>query len=531
MLFKMLKEGRISLEEVIKQIDIVKEISSYIELRRSGTNYLGRCPFHNDSTPSLSVSEHKKLWKCFGCGKGGDIVKFVSLYENTSYQEALQKLAIKYNLPINIKINKEEDEHIYKVMSSVLGFYKNELIKSKEALSYLKSRSISPKTIEELEFGYSPNHYALVDFLKANNLLDVYKSTQNISITNTSLRDNFAHRLIIPIKNSSSAVVGFGGRILNKDLSNIKYLNSTDSNIFKKSKLLFGLDLALPYLKESAEAILVEGYFDMVRLYQLGVKNTIAPLGTAFTQDQAKILSKYVKKVYIFFDNDTAGKNATLRVAPYLLEQDIDVFYVKIEEDIKDPDEFGLKYGKEGVLELLSKAKNFLDILLNSKNIELSLKTLSYMQNPQKVYEYTQKLLALNVPKTMIEKYISQKDKKDKFSKDEILDLPINDKILLKALTLCKDINPLDINFLNPHSFILAEKIINNEELTEEEKNLLNSIEYLSEEGALRQLGDMLSKEDQGAHRLLEFSNTILRKAYFKKHVFSSYVKKEDGIF
>jgi len=517
------KKGSLSIEDAIKKIDIVKEISSYIELKRSGSNYLGKCPFHDDSTPSLSVSEQKQIWKCFGCGKGGDVVKFVSLYENISYMEALSKLATKYNLPINIK-TEEKDQKIYEVMGLVSSFYHEELTKSPKAIDYLRKREINPKTIEEFELGYSPNHYKVIEFLQniSEHYLSLYKSTQNLHQSQKTTRDIFEGRLIIPIRDASSKVIGFGGRILYDDKSAIKYLNSPDSFIFKKQKLLFGIDLALPYIKEKEEVILVEGYFDVIRLYQIGIRNVVAPLGTSFGIEHAKMLSKYTKRAYLLFDNDNAGKNASLRASIYLIAKGIEPLFVPL-KDAKDPDEFGLMFGKEGVLELLEKAKNIIDINIESKNIEKALELVSYLQNPQDIYQYTQKLVSIGLPKHIVEEHIGKKkpiyeevEEKD-ISYDKI---PLKDRMLLKALKECDiDVNPLDIDWVDKNSIIIAEKIKYEKELTDAETKLLDSLNYLSKEALEKLLLKTLEEQNRiSEEELMNIKNTISRRIYAKKY-------------
>ncbi|GAB6077521.1 DNA primase [Hydrogenobaculum acidophilum] len=543
------KVSSISIEDAIRKIDIIKEISSYIELKRSGNNYLGKCPFHDDSTPSLSVSEQKQIWKCFGCGKGGDVVKFVSLYENITYMEALSKLAIKYNLPINIK-NEEKDQKIYEVMGLVSSFYHEELTKSPKAIEYLMKREINPKTIEAFEIGYSPNHYKVIEFLQniSDYYLSLYKSTQNLHQSSNSIRDIFEGRLIIPIRDISSRVVGFGGRILYDDKSAIKYLNSPDSFVFKKSQLLFGIDSALPYIKEKEEVIIVEGYFDVIRLYQIGVRNVVAPLGTAFGDEHAKILSRYAKKAYLLFDNDNAGKSASLRASTYLIARGIEPLHVSI-EDAKDPDEFGLKFGKEGLLELLRKAKNIIDMSIESKDIEKALNLVSYLQNPQDVYQYTQKLVSIGLPKHIIEQYIAKKKPiYEEENKDNPYDkIPMKDKMLLKALQVyhasqvCHDsqvyhdlqvdqdkqehyidINPLDINWLDKNSIIIAEKIKYGKELNEDEIKLLDSLNYIPKEALEKFLIKTLEEQKRlSEENLVKIKNTISRITYAKKYYIS----------
>ena len=512
----------LSIEEAIKGIDIVKELSSYIELKRSGANYLGKCPFHDDSTPSLSVSEQKQMWKCFGCGKGGDVVKFVSLYENISYMEALSKLAAKYNLPINLKTEEEEEKKdIYKVMNLVSNFYQEELTKNPKALNYVIKRGISSKSVEEFGIGYSPNHYKLGDFLSgiSKHYIDLYKSTKNI---NEHGRDIFERRIVIPIRKASgvsSLVVGFGGRLIDDEQKNTpKYINSSDSFLFNKSKLLFGIDLALPYIKEKQEVILVEGYFDVVRIHQIGIKNVVAPLGTSFTQEQAKLLSKYAKIAYLMFDNDSAGKNASLRASVHLISNGLKVFLVGLEE-AKDPDEFGLKFGKEGVLRLLKSSKDIIEEQLELNNVKIALELISSIEDPQDLIIYRQKLASKGIPKYMIENYIGKKKNKPKVDNDESLTLPMPDKILLKALKVCDiDVDPLDIEWLNKQSILIAEKIKSGKDLEDKELSMLHSVDFPEEK-----LKDYLSKaierqKDLDKASLMSNKNTLSRISYFKKY-------------
>lgn len=319
------------------KIDIVDVISSYIELKRVGNNYTARCPFHPDDTPSFYVSPSKGIFKCFGCGVGGDAVKFVSLYENVDYWTALQRLAERYRIPIRIEKGGKEDK-LFTALRRVAEFYHEELKSSRQALDYLQSRGISMKTALKFMLGYGGDTSALVELLKREGLLEVYERTANITGVEKGIyRDLFKGRLIVPIRDMSGRVVAFGGRSL--DGSSPKYINSPESEVFKKGKSLFGLYEAKDYIRESGEVLLVEGYFDLISLWQEGFRNVLAPLGTALTQEQAQLISKLAKRVILLYDGDKAGRKAVRSAVPHLLMAGLEVRVVYLPEG-EDPDTF-----------------------------------------------------------------------------------------------------------------------------------------------------------------------------------------------
>ena len=264
---------------MLRKLDIVDVISSYIDLQRSGNNYRARCPFHPDDTPSLFVSPSKGIWKCFGCGVGGDAIKFVALYENISYTEALLELAKKYKLPVKVQFKKKDDK-VLSALSMVAEYYHRNLRENPQVLEYLKNRGIQERTIKKFQLGYSPSSEQLVSFLKGNQILEIYEKTGNITkIDEKHYKDLFAGRLIIPIRDIKGNVVGFGGRSLTQ--SNPKYLNSPETEIFKKKEILYGFYEGLAYTKERKRIIIVEGYFDVMSMHQEGFSETVAPMGTS----------------------------------------------------------------------------------------------------------------------------------------------------------------------------------------------------------------------------------------------------------
>lgn len=333
-----------SIRDLLSKIDIVEVISSYIQLKRVGNNYTARCPFHPDDTPSFYVSPSKGIFKCFGCGVGGDAVKFVALYENIDYKEALLKLAQKYKVPIKISTSKKEDR-VYIALERVARLYEEELSYSKSALEYLRERGVSSWAIERFNLGFSSDTQRLVKVLKEENLLELYEKTGNlVKLDEETYRDLFRGRLVVPIRDIKGRVVAFGGRAI--DGSKPKYINSPESEFFKKRQTLFGLYQAKDYIKEMQEVLLVEGYFDVISMHQEGFRNTVAPLGTALTQEHAQILSGMCKRVVLLYDGDEAGRRAVRLSVPLLLQEGLEVRVIYLPEG-EDPDSFVRKASKE----------------------------------------------------------------------------------------------------------------------------------------------------------------------------------------
>jgi len=354
------------LKEAIKRLDIVDVISSYIDLERVGNNYRARCPFHPDNTPSLYVSPSKGIWKCFGCGVGGDVVKFVALYENLSYTEALLELVKKHKLPVKIKFEKKDDA-ILSALNLVAEYYHRSLKENTQVVNYLKGRGIKDSTIKKFQLGYSPSSDQLLSFLKENQILEIYERTGNVlKIDNRHYKDLFVGRLIIPIRNHKGNVVGFGGRILGD--GSPKYINSPETEVFKKREILFGLYEGLSYIKERKRVILVEGYFDVMSMHQEGFQEAVASMGTAFGQEHAKLISSYGQEVILMFDGDEAGRKAIRRTAPYLLREGLTVKLLLLPEG-EDPDTFVKKYRRE-IQRMIDGAKELFSWLLEEKNKE-----------------------------------------------------------------------------------------------------------------------------------------------------------------
>lgn len=353
------------IEEVRSRNDIVDVISSYVKLQKKGSSYFGLCPFHNEKSPSFSVSRGKQMYYCFGCGAGGNVFTFLMEYENYTFQEALKYLADKagVELPeteysaqakeradlkaILLEINKIAAQYFYVQLKSSKG---------EAGLSYLKRRELSDDTIKAFGLGYS-NKYSddLYRYLKERGYKDeMIAKAGLISIDERhGAHDKFWNRVMFPIMDVNSRVIGFGGRVMGD--AKPKYLNSPETLIFDKSRNLYGLNRARSTRKPYF--LLCEGYMDVISLHQAGFTNAVASLGTALTPGHASLIKRYVKEVYLTYDSDEAGTKAALRAIPILKDVGITAKIIRM-EPYKDPDEFIKNLGAEAFEERIGRARN-----------------------------------------------------------------------------------------------------------------------------------------------------------------------------
>ncbi len=351
-------------DEVINQIkekiEITHLIGEYIPLKKAGKNHVANCPFHKDDTPSFYVSPSLNIFHCFGCGKSGDVITFVMEFEKVPFTEAVRILAER----AGIQIGKFEgkNEVLYSIHDFAVDFYHKELLKSPEVLNYLKKRALTTDTLEEFKLGFAP--YGSNFFPKAKKefkIQDLIKSGL-VKKSNGGLKDTFFLRLLFPLFSTSGRIIGFGGRRLSK--KGPKYLNSPDTPIHKKGKNLYSLHHTKEEIRRTEKVILVEGYFDFLSLYQASIRNAVACLGTSLTMDQTELISRYAKEVILFFDEDNAGKTATLRSLGMLLGEGINVKIGKGGK-AKDPDEIIVKEGKQVFEKLIKDSNDFMDWMLD----------------------------------------------------------------------------------------------------------------------------------------------------------------------
>ena len=353
--------------EVLKRIDIVSVIERYVTLKKNGNSYMGLCPFHNEKTPSFSVNPNGKnggYYNCFGCGKGGDVFDFIMGKEGFSFLEALKSLAAECGVSWNVENDKNRENEsvsprlaLLKATEFAAKFFYDEMIKSVTAKNYFKSRGISGETAKEFRLGFAPDSYDKLLNAARNAKIDesLLLDTALVKKNEYGLFDFFRNRVIFPIFDNSGRPVAFGGRAFGDEKP--KYLNSSNTPLYDKSKIFYGYFQAQKEIKAQKTAILVEGYMDMISLYQNDIKNVIAPCGTGFSQEHAIFLSRTVEKVIIVLDGDEAGINGAKRIVEKLLPFELDTRYVLIPQN-QDPDEFVKKNGKESFLNLVKNSQD-----------------------------------------------------------------------------------------------------------------------------------------------------------------------------
>ena len=350
------------IEEIRSRNDIVDVISGYVLLKKSGTSYKAKCPFHTEKTPSFSVSPDKQIYHCFGCGVGGNVISFIMSIENLGFIDALKLLADRVGIILPDK-NETIDQAKYKnkqvqynIHKEAARYYYKNLKKSKSALDYLNKREISSKTIIKFGLGYAIDDWEGLyqHLLKKNySIDDIALSGLVIQRKNQKdhFYDRFRNRLVFPVFNLTNKVVAFGGRVLDQQLP--KYINSPETIIFSKGHHLYGLNNAKNNIKEG-QIIIVEGYMDVISLYQYGMKNVVASLGTALTKEQGKLLSRYADEIIIAYDGDDAGRQATLRALGILATSGSKVKVLELPKGM-DPDEYIKKYKMEGFIYQIGK--------------------------------------------------------------------------------------------------------------------------------------------------------------------------------
>ncbi|WP_085876142.1 DNA primase [Peptoniphilus vaginalis] len=353
------------LDEIRDRADIVDLIGEYVDLKRSGSNYMGLCPFHSEKTPSFSVSPSKGIFKCFGCGVGGDVITFVMKRENLSFPEAVEFLADKYSVRLEVykdenKEARDKRDRLYEINREAgLHFLKNYQTSQKTQL-YLKNRMLNDKTIRSYGIGYSKDSWTdLYDHLtklgyKEEELLELNLISKS---KNGNYIDRFRDRVMFPIINRNNRIIGFGARAFGDEKP--KYLNSRETPIFHKGNNVFNMNIIS---RESTREriILVEGYMDVISLYNSGINYSVASLGTSLTIDQANIIKKMAKDIYICYDSDNAGINATSRAIDIFLEASVKPKIIELEGGL-DPDDFIKKYGMEGFENKIKSAISYIE--------------------------------------------------------------------------------------------------------------------------------------------------------------------------
>ena len=437
------------IENIRQNANIIDIISSYIPLTQKGKNYFGVCPFHEDHSPSMSVSSEKQIYKCFSCGAAGNVFTFVKDYENVNFYEAVKIVADKVGLTFKGKISSKSKSNNYKteyeIMDLALKFYQNNL-NTKEgniAKEYLQKRQIDMKTIQDFEIGLALDYTKSLNKLLVNKKysLEVIEALGLINRHDANITDTFLNRIIFPIHDLEGNPVGFTGRIYT-DSNQARYINSKESNIFKKGQILFNYHRAQSEIKKQKEVIIVEGNMDAIRLYSQGIKNVVALMGTSLTKDQVNILKKLRAKIILMLDNDEAGEIATYQNGNILEENQLNPLVIRL-SGAKDPDEYVLKIGIDSLISNLKKPLNFLDFKLNylkkDKDLNNTTDLVNYIKEVTNsisnlddlTKEITLKKIsdAYNIPLEILNKELNKIKKNVKTKKEEV---KINNNIYTK---------------------------------------------------------------------------------------------------
>jgi DNA primase len=360
----------IDYNEILERADIVEIIDSYLPLKKAGQNYKALCPFHEEKTPSFTVSASKQIYKCFGCGKAGNVINFISEYEKISHQEAAVRIAEKIGMKISTPktANKTDTKQsiLYKIYNLAAKHFSENLNKhGQQVMKYLADRGISQATIEKFELGYALDSFsALKDYLTENGAKEELLAKSGLFKKSDTGRmyDQFRNRLIFPIHSETGRVVAFGGRILEDEAKAAKYINSPTTPIYTKGNELYGLYLTKYDINKSGYAIIVEGYTDFLRLYSSGFTNVVASLGTSLTEDQVRLLRRFTQKFYLLYDGDASGRKAMLSASQIAVAKGVKVNIVELPES-EDPDSFLRNNEPTDLTERIERAKSIIEFV------------------------------------------------------------------------------------------------------------------------------------------------------------------------
>ena len=431
------------IDEIAASVDIIDIISQYTNLRKAGKNFMGRCPFHEERTPSFSVSQEKGVYHCFGCGKSGNVFNFIMDIDNVSFFDAVRTLAERAGIQLQFNEEDYEDrnqvELLYEINKRAGKYFYDNLLSHEGTYvrEYLEQRGIKNDTITKFGLGFSlrANDALLNKFSEEFKKEDLISSGLVIKSNLNELRDRFRGRLMFPVISESGRVVGFGARrIFDDDNLEAKYINSPETKIYNKSKILYGLNLAKSKIKETGYALLVEGYMDLISLYQYGIQNVIASSGTSLTTLHVKILTRYTKEIVIVYDADLAGQNAARRGIELILENDMNVSLAVLPKG-EDPDSYIKNYGKEKFESILHNRQSIINYIGDNYEKEGKLKA------PEGKTEFVREIISLIIKiRDPIKRDFYIKDISDRFGIYESIIRQEMDKLLkLKSRGLTRE--------------------------------------------------------------------------------------------
>ncbi len=437
-------------QQVKEQNDIIDVLEEYLAFKKNGDNYLALCPFHSEKTPSFVASRKKQIFKCFGCGESGNVISFIMKYKNLKFIESIEFLAKRIGIDIvSNKINYNLDKYYQILTDSAKYFYVN-LKQNSNAKKYLIDRGLSSTIMSRFGLGYSTNSFQGLSKYLINKGYEIKDLLELGLVNNKNGRyyDRFINRIMFPIFNYSGKIIGFGGRVIGEGLP--KYLNSKDSNIFKKGSNIYGLNFLLKSFKTLESIIVVEGYMDCIALHNYGITNVVASLGTAFTFEQAKLLSKYTNKIYLCFDGDDAGKTAIIRTFDvfknFINSNTLDVYVIEF-SNAKDPDEFLNKYGKSKFIETINDSKTLIEYIFEFYRQKFDISTnsgkkgylnivkniLNQLDLVDKQYYINFIAVTLNIKEELVVSYVNNNFKISGLNKELVFEEKFIEKANIKA--------------------------------------------------------------------------------------------------
>ena len=519
----MLRYSDELIEEIKNSNDIVDVVSKYVNLKRSGRNYFGLCPFHSEKSPSFAVSPDKQIFHCFGCGVGGNVIHFVMKVENINFREAIELLAQRANIELPKLENGEDDKtarlksRVYEINEIAAQFYHENLYKptSKQAQEYIKKRKLGNNTLKAFSIGYAGNFDELYQILNSKGYTEEEMLASSLirKTNNGQFMDSFRKRLMFPIKDVRDRVIAFGGRVL--DDSKPKYINSPENIVYSKGRHLFGLNVAKR--GDTKKIIIVEGYMDVISLHQRGITNVVASLGTAMTEAQGRLLRRNSESIILGYDSDGAGQTAIVRGLEILKNMGCDVRILQI-SGAKDPDEYVIKYGPERFIKCVDNAISLVEfkvkMLKNNLNLEVTNDKIKFLNEIAKI-------LSKETNQIEREIYIDKISKAYKISKEAIFS-EINklmyannpgSKRLEKPLKsfIQKNVNinqkkTINSTVLKRENLVIYLFVNETEKFNEKIKNIIQIDDFLDETNKqiLKKIYEEIEKQDVNINNILD---------------------------
>ena len=449
-----------SIEKLKQIIDIREVISSYLDLRKAGMNYMAPCPFHDEKTPSFIVSPSKGYFKCYGCGVGGDAIAFVMQKENIEFYEAIEKIANIYNFTLSYT-NKKNTGIEFKILDLVASYYVNNL--NENIISYLTNRGLNLDSIQKFKIGYSGDNSSFIKYLNEKQIpFDVLLKLGILGKSVNGYYQKFNSRIIFPIHLANGKIAGFGGRVLEGNIA--KYINSPQSKLFNKSQILYGLNLAKDSIYKEDKIIITEGYIDTIMMHQAGFSNAVATLGVSLTQDHLPILNRMASKILICYDSDRAGLEAAFRASNLLLEKEGGVILL----NAKDPADVIAQGEASQLEEMLKKPKPFIEFaieyIIKKHNIKTPLgKEKAFnaikdiLKNISPVLREEYRLfvsLRLKIPLEATKHIYTKNTKKNNFFQKKIVPSTTVENIIIKSIIESNKLLDIALEYINANTFL-----------------------------------------------------------------------------